>query len=115
MISPADGIEEPQHAFVNTNQPDRSDPPHSSSSSNSISAPLFNNTVTLRIHETGGSKPASEAEILVRVSLSDTVAALKHAVIAACRGASGNSNNNNYYVRLIAAGRLLAPDHARHW
>ena len=111
MMSPADDSEDPQKESLNTNQPDMSNPQYSSNS-NSISSPRNDNTVTLRIHETGGSKPTSETEALVRVSLSDTVAALKNAVVTACRGASCSNDNNNYYVRLIAAGRLLAPDHA---
>lgn len=66
---------------------------------------------TLRIHESGTK---AGKETLVHVSRFDTVAALKRAVVLACRsGDSNNINPNNYYVRLIAAGRLLAPDHAR--
>jgi len=77
--------------------------------------------LTLRIQESGR---ASQQPSRVHVAPTDTVAALKRAVLAVCRAPNESSSTSkqqqqgvveptdSYYVRLIAAGRLLAPDQA---
>lgn len=73
------------------------------------------NMLTLRIQES--SSNSNHKHSITVSPARDTVAALKNKVVAACRSSSNNSggtdiNSSNYYVRLIAAGRLLAPDQA---
>jgi DUF2407 C-terminal domain len=72
-------------------------------------------TLTLRIQESSSRAAATGVIRTVTVLHHDTVATLKRAVVAATATPPPDPtcpNRHNPYVRLIAAGRLLAPDAA---
>jgi DUF2407 C-terminal domain len=80
--------------------------------------------LTLRIQETSSRQGALPGPTRVTVARSDTVAMLKHKVLAGILSdskpestISRTTDNESVYLRLIAAGRLLAPDTSTldHW